>query len=112
MIYRNDVDLFGWGLGPWAMFFLLMWIFFYVYVFVVSFGGKHINKKVFIRNPKLARIVLYLFVSLAMSGIFIIGFSCAWWLHTEDFNNFLFVGLGTLIISFVRIFFQDARKEF
>jgi len=112
MIYRNYIDLFGWGLGPWALLFLMMWIFFYVYAFVVSFGGKHINKKIFISNTLLAKIVFYFFFALAMSSIFIIGFSCAWWLHTEDFNNFVFIGFGGLLLSFFRIFFQDAKNEF
>ena len=112
MIYQNSIDLFGWGLGPWAMLILLMWISFYLYTFVVSFGGTHIKKKVFISNPLLAKIVFYFFFSLAMLSIFLIGFSCAWWLHTEAINIFIFIGFGTFLLSFFRIFFQDAKNEF
>lgn len=112
MIFRNDVDLFGWGIGPWAALFLVMFIFYYVYVFVVSFATKYIKKRVFINNHIFAKTLSNILFFLAFAGIFAIGFSCAWWLHTEDFNYLLLVGLGALLLSFARIFFDDVEKNF
>ena len=113
MIYRNHVeDLFGWGIGPWAVLFLVMWVFYYVYVFVLAFAPKYIKKRVFIKNKIFAKILSNILLFLALAGIFAIGFSCAWWFHTEDFNYLLLIGFGALLLSFARIFFDDVKKNF
>ena len=112
MVFRNDIDLFGWGIGAWAVLFLTMWVLFYMYAFGVNYGRKFIKRKIFIKSPIFSKIVHYLLLFLTMAGLGIIGFSCAMWLETEEYTNFILIGLSIWVISFVRIFFQDMENEF